>query len=322
MLLWGNMKVNVYDGHYLLHRILHIGSFQGLKTSTGFMTGGLFGVLKTITKLSQEFCPNRIVVCWDYGHSVRRKQILPTYKADRKVDKATLTPEEIYEHDMYWELFNNSLQLCEVLLPVMGIKTIRLPHKEADDLCCLVRFLHPEDEVLLVTDDSDYYQLIDEGCSVYRPINEKMITHENLRETTGFKNSFEPILFKAIIGGHDNLPGISGVGSGTVADAIGKFNQTLSRENVEAFLDFCKSSTSNRIKKIGEHTEQIFRNLLIADIKAEEFTPQEVEKVQGVVSDVTVRYQSLDALSLLAKYELKSLEQSSRYWEPIFEHLT
>lgn len=316
------MKLLIFDGHYLLHRSLHIGALAGLENSSGIRTGGLFGVLRTIIKLAKDHNPDRIVICFDGGHSRRRQSILEQYKGDRVVDESKLSPEDLAQHTEFWEFFNHSLSLCQECLPLFGIKFVRMWQREADDLCCLVRHLHPTHDVVLVSDDSDFYQLVDVKCSVWRDISGVLITWENLREKTSLRNPFEAAVWKAIEGGHDNLPNIPDVSGGSVKKAFELFGQSVTLTNVELFLDFCLTpGNPARVIKIGEHKSQVLRNLLISCIHLEEFSLFDMQAIRDWVFDPDVIYRPVESMGVLGRYELTSISNNFKYWEPVFERL-
>ena len=71
-----------------------------LYTKTGERTSALLGVLNithsTIQNLSELYdCPvKEIIYAWDLGHSPRRKEVFPEYKANRNKEKS--------EEDKLW----------------------------------------------------------------------------------------------------------------------------------------------------------------------------------------------------------------------------
>ena len=54
------------------------------KSINGQLCGGIVGMLKNIQHLSERFSPQKIVVVWEGGGSVRRKTIDPNYKNGRR----------------------------------------------------------------------------------------------------------------------------------------------------------------------------------------------------------------------------------------------
>ena len=50
------------------------------KSINGQLCGGIVGMLKNIQHLSERFSPQKIVIVWEGGGSVRRKSIDPNYK--------------------------------------------------------------------------------------------------------------------------------------------------------------------------------------------------------------------------------------------------
>ena len=181
--------------------------------------GGCVGFLKSLQKVCKKFDPQEVIVVWD-GHqgSQRKRAINKNYKEGRKPIRFNrrligLDPEEQDRNKAY-----QLLRLMEYLneLPVIQIS---IDYVEADDVIAYTarHIIYAFWNKIIVSSDKDFYQLCDKYTSVYRPIQDKIITEQNVLED--FKihpNNFA--LARAIAGDpSDNLPGVSGVGLKTIA---------------------------------------------------------------------------------------------------------
>jgi len=198
------------DGNYLLHRIMNAGSFKELNHN-GKFTGGIFGFLKSLLSspaLGNRY-PNRIIVVWDGAHSTRRKELYPAYK-QRKAKSSKVT-EELYGMT-YYEAFNYSQEHLNKLLPNFGIHTVWLEKSEADDVINLIPRLFSDDDHMIISDDLDYLQCIDKSTSVYRPINDELVTSSLFPEYwPEIATSKTYLIYKSLVGdGSDNIPSIVG----------------------------------------------------------------------------------------------------------------
>ena len=54
------------------------------RSLNGQLCGGIFGMLRNIQHLSEKFKPNRVVVVWEGGGSLKRRNINPDYKDGRR----------------------------------------------------------------------------------------------------------------------------------------------------------------------------------------------------------------------------------------------
>ena len=137
-------------------------------------TGVIYGFLRTIFALQQEFDTPYIVFCWDSKTS-KRKEIYPEYKANRKdkfknMDKEELEFEKNFRKQMKY--------LRKIYLPTIGYKNVHVQKGyEADDLIAKTCLMLPEnDEAIIITSDEDMYQLITDRVSFYSPAKHRKLT--------------------------------------------------------------------------------------------------------------------------------------------------
>ena len=207
----------IFDGNNTALRCDYV---SDLYNSQGKRTSAILGVLDTIsctTDTLQDLTGQDvtdIIFVWDLGKSERRKALWPEYKAHRHKD--LVDPIADAEAKLKRQEQLEQMDYLHMVLPSFGIKSIRLKGEEADDLAydlkCELRKLDPNDEIIYVTSDGDYLQLVDKYCSVWSPMKKTLITLKNFKEVIGVKiESF--IDYKVLIGDKsDNIPGIDGIG--------------------------------------------------------------------------------------------------------------
>ena len=181
--------------------------------------GGCVGFLKSLQKVSKKFRPDEVVIVWD-GHdgSQRKRALNKNYKEGRGPIRFNrrlieLSPEKQAENKAH-----QLIRLMEYIneLPIIQIV---IDFVEADDIIAYGA-RHPYyrgwDKVI-ISSDKDFFQLCDDHTSVYRPIQDKIVTKQSiLDEFKIHPNNFA--LARAIVGdSSDNLPGVSGVGLKTIA---------------------------------------------------------------------------------------------------------
>ncbi len=181
--------------------------------------GGCVGFLKSLQKVCRKFQPQEVIVAWD-GHegSQRKRALNKEYKEGRGPIRFNrrlidLSPAEQSKNKAY-----QLIRLMEYLneLPVIQIT---IDFVEADDVIAYGArhpFYRGWDKII-VSSDKDFFQLCDEQTSIYRPIQDKLVTQQSiLDEFKIHPNNFA--VARAIAGdSSDNLPGVHGVGLKTLA---------------------------------------------------------------------------------------------------------
>lgn len=192
----------------------------------GIRTSGILTFLMSMRKYADKYGRKNIIVCWDSPvKSEKKRELYPEYKANRK------------KNPFYYEIKSEMNRLQE-LLPLLGIKQAVVDGYEADELIAVLKHWKKKkyDKVVIVSTDSDLYQLLDDRTSIMK--GKEIITVQTLRNK-GFgkidKPTEEYLLMKVVVGDpSDNIKGLMGTGiktfwkmlscSSSVEDAIKKFN--------------------------------------------------------------------------------------------------
>jgi len=175
--------------------------------------GTIFGFLRQILKLSEQFRTKDFIFCWDSKQSYR-KLISEDYKANRRKG---LSEGEIEDFEIAYSQFD---ELRDKVLPYMGFKNIfHQTGYEADDLIAWIVMRFP-DATVIVSGDHDLFQLLvnNKFCPV------AMYNFKVLNDETRFTEDWfglkpkDWIKVKAIAGcATDNVIGVVGVGELTAA---------------------------------------------------------------------------------------------------------
>jgi len=158
-----NLNTLLVDANYLFKRSLFGAKHVYAKSKP---IGGLYSFMTTVRKMVIENNINKIILCWDGENSGKmRYYIYEGYKANRDskswYNKITLTEKQINkeEKDM-GELYQKIRiqQYAEELF----IRQIEVDEIEADDIIAYYcKMKKPEENVLIFTNDRDYFQLLD-----------------------------------------------------------------------------------------------------------------------------------------------------------------
>lgn len=209
-------KVLIIDGTNNFYRSYIVD--PSLSTN-GAPIGGVKGFIKILQKLVRETKPSEVVVCWDgAGGSKRRQSMAAGYKAGRKPLRLNRSDRVLTEHE---EVENKIWQQTRLIEYLNEMPVINLYHNgvEADDIISLAaqNKKYTGWNKIIISSDKDFYQLCDDETVVYRPIQKEVLNKPRIIEKFGIHpRNFA--LARAIAGDKsDNLPGVSGVGLGTIA---------------------------------------------------------------------------------------------------------
>ena len=232
---------SVYRGYYAMNANPRVNS-KGLNTSAtlGF-TMSLYDLLR-----SQR--PTHIGVAFDLPKPTFRHEIYPEYKAHRDP-----MPEEI-QSNMSW--------ICRVI-EAFRIPTLTCEGYEADDVIGTVSHAAEQagfDEVVMVTPDKDFAQLVTERVHLYRYGHgrnpDSIMGVAEVCERFGVSTPRQVIDLLGLWGDAvDNIPGIRGVGEKTAKKLIEQFG---SIEEMVAHVEDIKN------EKLRENVRQHSQDALFS----------------------------------------------------------
>lgn len=126
--------------------------------------------LASANQAVRRFGIDHVVFCLE-GRSWRKEFYTP-YKANRKVAAQSLTEAEQEENEMFWETYET---FTTFLKDKTNCSVLRDPNAEADDLIARFIALHPDDEHVIISSDTDYVQLIAENVHQYNGVSNQLI---------------------------------------------------------------------------------------------------------------------------------------------------
>jgi hypothetical protein len=136
--------------------------------------------LNSIKKAWQDFGGTHVVFCLE-GRSWRKDYYEP-YKRNRSDARAALTVKEQEEDQLFWESFD---KFKEFITEKTNCTILQHSQLEADDLIAGWIQSHPSDKHVIISTDSDFYQLIAPNVSQYNGVQEHHITHEGVFDKKG-----------------------------------------------------------------------------------------------------------------------------------------
>ena len=136
--------------------------------------------LMAANKMARRFNADHVVFTLE-GRSWRKEFYKP-YKANRAAGRAAQTESEQEEDKMFWETYDT---LTTFLNEKTNCSVIRCATAEGDDIIARWIALHPGDEHVIVSSDTDFVQLLAENVKQYNGITDELHTIEGIFNAKG-----------------------------------------------------------------------------------------------------------------------------------------
>ena len=201
------MRTLIVDGEWNLKRNYNA---REIYSSNGEHCSGVFGFLENLGMILNKTLPDRVIVVWDGDMSGKlRHDTYPLYKHDHKSwdeESYVRTEEELDSEVRKKVSIGNQKRKLKNLFENLFIRQVEVEYIEGDDLIAqYVLTREPDEHILIYSRDQDYYQLIDENVSVYRPVDNIILTPKNFRKLLGYTHK-NCLLYKCFKGdASDNI---------------------------------------------------------------------------------------------------------------------
>lgn len=241
-------KVLIIDG---LNSFIRVFSAVPLVNDDGDHIGGYIGFMRSIAAVIRQFKPTRCIIVFDgKGGSSRRKKMHSGYKEGRTMSTKFNRRDDTGEQTLEQELESMRTQMGKLseYLQCLPITLISIDNIEADDAIAYLAtdvFRPKGSEVIIMSDDKDFIQLVDEKTHVWRPVEKKYYTPKDVADKFGIP-SHNFIHYKVFMGdASDNIKGINGIGIKTMQ---AKFPILLEdkRITMDEIIEYSKA-------KVNEH---------------------------------------------------------------------
>ncbi|WP_242356219.1 MULTISPECIES: DNA polymerase I [Anaeromyxobacter] len=205
--------LTLIDGSGFVFRAYH--AIPHLSTTRGTPTNAVYGFTTMLLKALREHAPTHVALVMDAGRKSFRNEIDPTYKANRPE-----APDDL----------RAQFPLVREVADALAVPRIEEGGVEADDVIATLACRAREQgyEVVVVTGDKDFAQLVDEKLSLYDPMAEASgrggwTGPAEVEKKLGVRPD-QVVEYMAILGDKiDNVPGIAGIGEVTAAALVRRF---------------------------------------------------------------------------------------------------
>ena len=248
--------------------------------SKGLNTGAILGFVNTLDDVLKREQPTHVAVVFDPGGKTFRHEAYEAYKAQRQA-----TPEDI----------RTAVPIIKQIVEAYRIPVVQVEGYEADDVVGTLAKMADETgdfEVLMLTSDKDYGQLVTEHVFIYKPRfggngYDKLGVPEVLTKWDLQQVSQVIDLLGLMGDASDNIPGCPGVGEKTATKLLQEFG------NIDNLLANTAQLKGALKTKIEENRDKIIFSRFLATIKTD---------VPVTFDETTLRREEPDKTTLTALF--------------------
>ena len=247
-------KLVLFDGMAIVYRAYYALGNSPRMNSKGVNTSAVLGFTNTVYDLVKKLQPTHVAVAFDVQKPTFRHEMYAEYKANREA-----MPEAIQQ----------GLPYIRSIIAAFNIPIITCDGYEADDVIGTVSHWADQqgfDEVVMVTPDKDFGQLVTEHVHIYRfgrmGKPDQILGIDEVKEKFGVTRCEQ---VKDLLGlwgdASDNIPGIPGVGEKTAKKLIAQFG------SIEEMVTHADEIKNDKIRNlVNQYSEQALFSKQLATI--------------------------------------------------------
>ncbi len=275
-------KLILIDGTAIIYRTYYAFVKRPLINSKGQNTSAIFGTVNTFLKLLDTFDTDNIVISFDLREKTFRHKLDENYKANRPE-----MPEDLV----------GQIQPIRDFFDTVGLTTCTKAGFEADDVIATIAEKCRDDfEIVLVTGDKDYAQLIDDNIEMYDPFKNETLRREEIEAKYGVTPE-QFVDYLALVGDTaDNIPGVKGIGKKGAAKLLNDFG------TLESIYEHIEDVTPQGTRdKLVENRDNAFLSQTLARMVRDVGIEIDRQKFPFKRGDID------KAIPFFQEYELKSI---------------
>lgn len=247
-------KLVLFDGMAMVYRAYYALNGTARVNSKGMNTGPVLGFTTTMYDLIRRLAPSHAAVAFDLQKPTFRHELYAPYKANREA-----MPEAI----------QFGLPYIRQIISAFNIPILTCEGYEADDVIGTASHWAEQlgfDEVVMVTPDKDFGQLVTPHVHIYRfgrmGKPDMLMGVGEVQEKFGVDRCDQVRDLLGLWGdASDNIPGIPGVGEKTAKKLIGQFG------SIEAMVEQAEEIKNDKIRGlVQQYGEQALFSKKLATI--------------------------------------------------------
>ena len=283
-------------------------------SGNGENVGGVIGFLRGLKNLIDMFCPKKVIVVWEGGGSPRRRAIDPNYKQGRRPVKLNRWYDDI---PSTVGNRNSQLNLLIKFLRFGPISQLYVEDCEADDIIgYLANFELKDENVIIVSSDKDYYQLIDQTTKVWSPGQKKIIDEDVVLDKFGITSKNFCVARCFCGDSSDGISGAKGVGFKTLAkrfEVLSSEEECSVDEIVKIATDEVGSSKLKLYKSIIEYAPRAKTNWKLMYLGTNNLSGEQIKKITYQVNQDLPHPKKLDFMRLLNRNQIINFDVNSYF---------
>jgi DNA polymerase-1 len=303
-----NSRVMVIDG---LNTFIRSWTTNPTMNEDGDHTGGVVGSLKSIGYQIREFNPTRCIVTFDgKGGSKSRKKIYENYKAGRENRRFRVNRQygELMTEEQEQLSMRQQFVWLNDILDYLPVQTMIYDGIEADDTIAYLTN-HTQDnldgEVVIVSTDKDFLQLVSEKVKVFSPTKKKLYDRQMIFDEFGIWPQ-NILLYRTLDGdSSDNIPGIKGCGLKTLLKRFPELQEDKLITH-DDFFALCEEK-QGKIKlydDILNSRDQLLMNKKLMELKTPLIPTNQKLKILDRFNEDDIQFKKLDFLKVGQKYKI------------------
>ena len=295
-------RLFLIDGSAIAYRSYYAFIRNPLINSKGENTSAAFGFTNSMMKILREEKPDYIAMVFDTKAPTFRHELFKDYKSTR-----AKMPEEMV----------TQLPRIREVVEGMNLPVIEMDGYEADDVMgtLAVQAKKRELEVVLVTGDKDFLQLVNEDIKVLNPRKSgeeiELIDQNNVVDKFGVPAEKVVDVLGLMGDASDNVPGVPGIGEKTAVELVKKFGNL---ENVLANAD--KVARKNIRNNLKMHSEiaRLSKKLVTIDTSVPyELDLKKFERKEFDLPKLKEVFKELEFTTFLKEITKEETKEKRRY---------
>ena len=285
-------RLVLIDGINFFYRGSWTGASQDMKSIQGEDMTYVLAYMRNLAYLIKRFKSiydeNRFVICWDGGYDERLRisseavtaGLIPkAYKQERREAHDIEDEEEKQKAQEFMRQMRKAQEFTNLTI----VSQMSIKGEEADDLVgsFATKYKDDFDEILLVTTDKDYFQLLNDKTRIYNSGKNEYRDLSYLKQEYNLDNASQWIDVGALAGesgaSSDTIYGVQGIGYKTAAKLIAEYG------TLDNLIEQSAQALAPDILKCGNDAK-----VLLAKVKDKSYKLSHHKKELSVLASLEV----------------------------------
>lgn len=157
-----------------------INSFVSVPDISLKISAAITLTLRNISEVTKKYDCTRVVFCMEGGSW--RRDVYPEYKAHRRIKNSEASKKEKEEQEFFFSETDRFMNAVKTKTNAIVLRENKI---EGDDFIARWIQTHPNDEHIILSNDSDFYQLISNNVRIYNPQHNYIISIDSVLDIEG-----------------------------------------------------------------------------------------------------------------------------------------